>query len=355
MQRAADKIFEPANADVAQVVYALDFSHWKRAIVRDFFVGSDVVFVDRPEQVPANCVLAVWGSRPLPAPIGVGAKVLRLEDGFLRSVGLGADLIRPISWVADAQGIYYDSTRPSDLEHLLATTTFAAELVDRARQLRKRIAATGMTKYNVGGARWTAPHCAQRIILVPGQVETDASIAFGAPDEKTNLGLLRRVREANPDAHLLYKPHPDVVAGMRAAGAGEDSAAKWCDEVVTDVPMGDLLCKVDEVHVLTSLAGFEALLRGRAVTCYGQPFYSGWGLTQDLIALPRRRRMLQIDELVAGVLILYPRYMSRRSGALISPEQALDELLEWRERAGSDVPWWRRAFRMVLRRVVGVR
>jgi capsular polysaccharide export protein len=355
MQRAADTIGGPAEVAVAQVLYALGFSHWKRAIVRDFFAGSAVVFVDRPEQAPADCVLVVWGSTPLPEGVGEGVRLLRLEDGFLRSVGLGADLIRPISWVADAKGIYYDSTRPSDLEHLLSTTSFTAELVERARRLRERISATGMTKYNVGGARWTAPDGAQRVILVPGQVETDASIAFGAPGEKTNLGLLRRVREANPDAHLLYKPHPDVVAGLRAAGAGEDSAAKWCDEVVTDAPMGDLLCKVDEVHVLTSLAGFEALLRGRAVTCYGQPFYSGWGLTRDLIALPRRNRILRIDELVAGVLILYPRYMSRRSGALISPELALDELLDWRERAGPEVPWWRSAFRIVLRRVVGVR
>ncbi len=355
MQQAADTFGGPVDVAVAQVVYAVDFSHWKRTIVRDFFAGAEVVFVDRPEQAPADCVLVVWGSKPLPDCVGEGVRLLRLEDGFLRSVGLGADLIRPISWVADAKGIYYDSTRPSDLEHLLATTNFPADLVERACLLRQRIAATGMTKYNVGGAPWTAPGDARRVILVPGQVETDASIALGAPGEKTNLGLLRRVREANPDAHLLYKPHPDVVAGLRAAGAGEGSAAKWCDEVVTDASMGDLLGKVDEVHVLTSLAGFEALLRGRAVTCYGQPFYSGWGLTQDLIALPRRNRILRIDELVAGVLILYPRYMSRRSGALISPEQALDELLAWRERARPAVPWWRSAFRMVLRRVVGVR
>lgn len=79
------------------------------------------------------------------------------------------------------------------------------------------------------------------------------------------------------------------------------------------------------------------------------------GPDTNLIALPQRNRILRIDELVAGVLILYPRYISRRSGALISPEQALDELLAWRERARPAVPWWRSAFRMVLRRVVGVR
>lgn len=119
--------------------------------------------------------------------------------------------------------------------------------------------------------------------------------------------------------------------------------------------MGDLLMAVDEVHVLTSLAGFEALLRGKSVTCYGQPFYSGWGLTLDVAPNLRRTRRLLLDELVAGALIEYPIYLSRYSDALVTPEQALDELLAWRAKSGSAEPWWREIFRMVLRRVVGVR
>ena len=119
--------------------------------------------------------------------------------------------------------------------------------------------------------------------------------------------------------------------------------------------MGDLLMAVDEVHVLTSLAGFEALLRGKSVTCYGLPFYSGWGLTEDVVPNPRRNRRLSLDELVAGALIEYPVYLSRMSDALITPEQALDELLAWRARAGVAVPWWRKCFRIVLRLIMGVR
>ena len=44
---------------------------------------------------------------------------LRVEDGFLRSRGLGADLIPPLSLVLDDMGIYYDPNSPSRLETLI--------------------------------------------------------------------------------------------------------------------------------------------------------------------------------------------------------------------------------------------
>jgi capsular polysaccharide export protein len=248
----------------------------------------------------------------------------------------------------DGRGIYYDATRPSDLEYLLQNSPLDAALVRRAAALRQRIVEQGLTKYNVGGKRWQRPASAGRVILVPGQVETDASIAFGAPGVKRNVDLLRAVRESSPDAHVLYKPHPDVVAGLRRRGAGEDEAARWCDEVVADSAMADLLESVDEVHVLTSLAGFEALLRGKKVVAYGQPFYAGWGLTEDRGRVDRRSRKLGLDELVAGVLILYPTYVSRTTGRFTTPEQALDELLAWRRATPSAVPLWRRVLRLGL-------
>jgi capsular polysaccharide export protein len=337
------------------VIHALDFSAWKRAAVRQCFPGARVVFVACADDVPAGGVLAVWGMKPVVGEVAPGVRILRLEDGFLRSVGLGADLVRPMSWVVDGRGIYYDASQPSDLENLLAGSAFEPELVQRAGLLRERIVAEGLTKYNVGGSGWTRPSGVKKVILVPGQVESDASLAYGAPGIRSNIGLLQAVRQTNPEAHVIYKPHPDVMAGLRAKGAGEDGALRWCDELVVDVAMGDLLMAVDEVHVLTSLAGFEALLRGKAVTCYGQPFYSGWGLTLDVVPNPRRARSLSLDELVAGALIMYPIYMSRVGDALITPEQALDELLAWRARTAGVVPWWRGFFRMILRRVVGVR
>ena len=336
-------------------IYALDFSSWKRSAVCQCFPNVPVVFIANAADVPAGGLLLVWGMKPVMGELAEDVKILRLEDGFLRSVGLGADLIRPMSWVVDSRGIYYDATRPSDLEHLLAKAAFPPEMTARAALLRQRIVAEGLTKYNVGSSGWQRPSGVEKVILVPGQVESDASLVYGAPDIRMNIGLLQAVRRANEKAYIVYKPHPDVLAGLRAKGAGEGEAMHWCDELVTDAAMGDLLMAVDEVHVLTSLAGFEALLRGKSVICYGLPFYSGWGLTKDVVENPRRKRRLSLDELVAGALIEYPVYLSRMSDALITPEQALDELLAWRAKAGVSVLWWRKCFRIVLRLVMGVR
>ena len=336
-----------------RLIYALDFSFWKRPYVRMYFPGHAIRFVASIDKVPAGASLIVWGMRDVGLVVPDGVRLIRIEDGFVRSVGLGADLIQPLSWVIDDLGIYYDATRPSGLERILAETVFDGALVQRAAALREKIVATGLTKYNVGAGGWQRPPDGRRVILVPGQVESDASIAFGAPEGvcriRRNMDLLRAVREANPDAWVVYKPHPDVIAGLRIKGLDEDGALQWCDEQVVDAPMGDLLGQVDEVHVITSLAGFEALLRGKRVVCYGQPFYAGWGLTADVAPIARRTQNLTLDELVAGCLILYPTYVSRISQRFTSPECALDELLAWRAEAATGIPWWRKGLRFILR------
>lgn len=332
-------------------VWAYGFPRWKRKYVRRCLAGHDVQFLSPRAAVPPSGRLLLWGM--MPPPSGCTQKILRMEDGFLRSVGLGADLVRPLSWVIDETGLYYDATRPSDLETLLATADFSMDLCWRAASLRERILALGLTKYTLPGKKWQRPHTAQHVSLVVGQVESDASLAFGAPDIRTNLGLLQAVRVAQPDAYLVYKPHPDVVARLRAAGQGEDEARAWCDEIVTDAPMESLLEQVDDVHVITSLAGFEALLRGRKVICYGLPFYAGWGLTQDKLSCPRRGRILSLDALVAAALMLYPRYFSHRG--MMDPEMAITSLATWKQREAGRIHPFRGVYRFFLRRIAGVR
>jgi capsular polysaccharide export protein len=335
----------------APEVMALGFSPWKRRWVRAFFCGSRVQF--RSKGIAPGQAVAVWGrgGSHEAATHGGARPVITLEDGFLRSVGLGAHLIRPLSWVQDDLGIYYDASGPSRLEHLLAHTEFSPELLDRAAALRQAILEAGITKYNLEGTPWQRP-LERHVILVPGQVESDASIRCGATGIRNNMALLQAVRQAHPGSHIVYKPHPDVVAGLRDKGQGEHSASQWCDEIVTDAPMGQLLQNVDAVHVLTSLTGFEALLRGVPVTTYGQPFYAGWGLAQDLALTDtvrqRRERRLSLEQLVAGVLILYPAYVSRASNRYTTPERILWELQAWRGQA--DVSLWRRVLLKLFRK-----
>ena len=304
----------------------------------------------------ADEVLA-WGRKPSAlrakaAADAAGLPLITVEDGFLRSVGLGAE-DPPLSLIVDPLGIYYDATRPSRLEQLLQNEPCSPELLQRAAALREAICTAGVTKYNLPGATWKRPAGVERVILVPGQVESDASIRYGAHRIRRNLDLLKAVRERHPLAWLLYKPHPEVLAGTRAAGEDEERTSDWCNQVVGDVPFHELLSEVDEVHVLTSQSGFEALLRGVPVTTYGQPFYAGWGLTVDRDLSPdvqaRRTRRLSLDELVAATLIRYPTYVSRITRKFTTPERTLIEIQNWDEvPTQGRTPTWREMIQRLL-------
>uniref|UniRef100_UPI003850F465 capsular polysaccharide biosynthesis protein n=1 Tax=Halomonas elongata TaxID=2746 RepID=UPI003850F465 len=326
------------------VTYGL--SSWKRGFVGDFLGDGAAIRHLRhnkpPEGAERDERLLCWASQ-LDSAAEQRCRerdhvLWRMEDGFLRSIGLGVDLARPLSLVVDSLGIHYDANRESELERTLNEASFPPALLQRAARLRERLVALRISKYNVPGARRLQRPEGGRLLLVPGQVETDASIAHGTFDIRTNGDLLAAVRQANPEARILYKPHPDVTTGARV-GALSPGDERLYDLEVGDVDIVDLLDMVDEVHTMCSLAGFEALLRGRRVVTYGMPFYAGWGLTEDRHACPRRRRSLELDALVAATLILYPLYVDPGSRRLCNAETVV-ALLEQR-RADHHRPAWR--------------
>jgi capsular polysaccharide export protein len=310
-------------------ISALGFSRWKRFFIQRFLQGSDVAFAKTPPAVSpsqSSPAIALWGSADAPA-LPSNSTILRIEDGFLRSSGLGADLVRPLSLVIDDLGIYYDATRPSRLERILVTQVLDDAAIQRADALRDRIIELDLTKYNLGRQSWDRPNGLSPVILVVGQVETDTSIRLGSPEVRSNVELLRRVREENPSAYIVYKPHPDVLAGLRRQGYGESASLAFADEVLTrPVALGQFLGQIDEVHTMTSLLGFEAVIRDVKVVCHGLPFYAGWGLTEDRMSCPRRKRRLTVAELVHGALIAYPRYFNYERDCFVEPEQAVEQL-----------------------------
>ena len=248
-----------------------------------------------------------------------------VEDGFLRSRGLGADLIAPLSLVLDDVGIYYDATRPSRLENLInASGDLLADERARAAALVARITDARLSKYNLSGAQ-IADLPKGRRILVPGQVADDASIKLGTTGITDNKTLLKTVRAANPAAIVIYKPHPDVEAGLRN-GAVPD-ALEYADVVLSNTDPIAAIDAVDAVWTMTSLIGFEALLRGKEVTCLGMPFYAGWGLTDDrCMPIPRRTARVDLTALVHAALIAYPRYFDPITGLACPPEVVVDRI-----------------------------
>ncbi len=313
---------------------ACGFSSWKRRFIGDFLGPAAKVQYQKElptaeEQPLEKTKVLVWSSRinddfKSRHPHHM-ATLWRMEDGFIRSVGLGVDLAQPLSLVIDRYGIYYDPSQPSELETLLNNADFSDDLLTRAAQLRKRLVALKLSKYNVPGKETIDLPTNTHTILVPGQVESDASIATGSPEICTNSALLTAVREANPNAFIVYKAHPDVLTGARI-GALDTNAKRLYDLDASHIDITTLLARVDAVHTMSSLTGFEALLRQRQVYTYGLPFYAGWGLTQDAMHCPRRNRGLSLDALVAGTLLLYPNYVDPSSRQLCNAETVVSLL-----------------------------
>ncbi len=325
---------------------------WKRRPLAEFFkADAAMVFDDNGARAAdgANTLerpLLVWAGKEEPAH-SAHRPPLRIEDGFLRSRGLGAELVPPLSLVRDDLGIYYDPTRESRLErHIAAATALPDHARDRAERLITKITENRLGKYNLerplpAGLN-TLPDGPR--ILVPGQVEDDASIRLGTTEITTNLGLLKRARAENPDAVIIYKPHPDVEAGLREGRIPPDEAAQYADLIADQADPIALLEHVDALWTMTSTMGFEAMLRGVPVTCLGAPFYAGWGLTTDLGNIPERR-MARPDliALTYAVLIDYPRYFDPVTKTACPVEVVVNRL------ASGEIPKGRRGTRLLAK------
>jgi capsular polysaccharide export protein len=324
-----------SNRDIGA---AVGFALWKRKTVTPLlWGGTSVPFVSTVPNAAAGDHIAIWKSRTASRNLtrleASGAQLIEVEDGFIRSAGLGAECIPPLSIVVDRGGIYFDPSRASDLERLLAEGEFPPEIIDRAGRLRALIVESGISKYEIGVGPLERRQTAKRQLLVVGQVEDDRAVVDGG-GPATNVGLLERVRRHDPAAHLIYKPHPDVEAGHRKGAIPTARSLSVADEIAPAATIASLIDLVDEVHVNTSLAGFEALLRAKPVTTYGVPFYAGWGLTRDLGPVPSRRtRRLTVDELVAASLLLYPRYLDPVTGLPCPPEVLVHRLADRRSSA----------------------
>ncbi len=321
LQQAVQQCF----SDLRQVA-ALRFQWWKRPFATPYIGAGDgaLRWTHAPQSVRANECAVLWGARSADG-LAPDVRRVRIEDGFFHSTGLGSDMIAPRSQVIDRRGLYFDASQPSDLSVLLNETEFSEAELARAAALRSKVVQLGVTKYNLGRRRpsWSAP-AGQHVVLVPGQVADDASIRLGTRAIGTADALLREVRRLRPDAFVVYKPHPDVLSGNRN---GLIDAQLLADVVDTEADLLSLVDAAHEVHTLSSLAGFDALLRGKTVFTYGLPFYAGWGLTHDALApVPWRHRTLTLDMLCAGVLLRYPLYFDWNTRLFTTPEAVVEQL-----------------------------
>ncbi len=345
--------FRRSSSRGKPLAVVIGFSPWK-TFIRDWLPGYDIRresnkltrrdfwLTTAPLLLSArpNVEVFAWGYKepPFVTRFCKRHKIIinRVEDGFIRSVQLGASKAPPLSICIDRQGLYFDATQPSDLEDLLNTFDFEAnpDLVERARRGMEALLGSKLSKYNTGAAARAeelyGPKQGRKRVLVLGQGEGDMSVIKGCATNLTNNDLVRIARNENPGAQIIYKPHPEVLHGVRKDPPQSDprEVIRIAQVLLEDVSLADAFETIDHVYTITSLSGFEALIRGIPVTCLGAPFYSGWGLTDARQPVERRKRKLTIEQLFAGAYILYPRYYHPTRREMIEYEEALTLLAE---------------------------
>ncbi|MDR2081435.1 MAG: capsular polysaccharide biosynthesis protein [Campylobacteraceae bacterium] len=352
LMQAMQNIVYIKNNNLHKKGFFFGFSKWKHNFVKPFFEKEQFakIFFINPffqknhlktalkNGLDENSLIYVWGKKSFHKIENYAKKhdisIFRVEDGFIRSVELGSDLARPYSLVVDRHGIYFDAARKSELEQILNETDFDEKIIKKAKEIQAFLIKERISKYNAALHESINIKTDKKIIFAVGQVDDDASIIYGSQN-MSNLALLKTVREKNPQSYIVYKPHPDVLAKNRMGKISEHEVLQYADKIIKNASLDNLFEICDEVHTITSLVGFEAVLRGKKVVTYGMPFYAGWGLSDDMLANERRKRKLNIYELIAGVLILYPRYISPKNYKLCDIKTFLQEFKEEKIRYNS--------------------
>ena len=238
---------------------------------------------------------------------------IALEDGFLRSLDLGCKGAQPLSLVVDHASIYYDATEPSELETLLNSSDWETPaLSDSARCAMENIKRYHLSKYNhapdISSDLWgnaPSPH-----VLVLDQTVGDASVSLGMASDASFKAMLDEALSLYPLENIRVKTHPDVIAGKKRGFLADYAKSHGVQVISLDCSPISLLSQADVVYTVTSQMGFEALMLGKEVHCFGMPFYAGWGLTIDKQTCPRRTRKRSIEEVFAAAYMLYARYVN---------------------------------------------
>ncbi|MGJ8537336.1 MAG: capsular polysaccharide export protein, LipB/KpsS family, partial [Parasphingopyxis sp.] len=325
----------------------------------------EVPQIERRRWPSANTdAVAGWGHKPTARRARAiaarkGLPYIALEDGFLRSIGLGEAGVPPLSMVVDDIGIYYDARSPSRIEMLLEQGGWQTpELLARGEKAMQKIVEYGLSKTNA--APRLDHHALQaakkRRVLVVDQTLGDEAIAGGLADTERFATMLEVARRDEPDAEIIVRRHPAVAAGLKK-GCIPEEALGGVTLLDSEARATDILTQLDAVYCVTSLMGFEALMLGKPVRCFGMPFYAGWGATRDEVRCERRTAKRSIQEIFAAAYILYSRYVDPISGAATSLEATIERLHDWRRVADSNTghfaaigftPWKRAAVRNML-------
>lgn len=268
-----------------------------------------------------------------------GLPIVFCEDSFLRAATVFWDFSVPallrqsVSLSCDSQGLYFDATRPTNIENIIKHYKVSPKEIDTAQRLIEKIVSNKISKYN------NQPLACPRLpgsmsrdkVLVIDQDKGDASIRLGMASDATFEAMLMAAADENPNADILVKTHPDsLVKGGRIGNLANIPDSDRIHKITFPVNPYTILDQVSKVYVCTSTFGFEALLCGKPVSVFGMPWYAGWGVTEDRQSNPRRGLKKTVRELFYDFYVRYSRYANPHTNEPCSIDEAINQLLHFR-------------------------
>ncbi|CAH7354878.1 putative Beta-3-deoxy-D-manno-oct-2-ulosonic acid transferase [Vibrio chagasii] len=344
--RKTDFFFAPdRNNQGRKRVFAFKVASWKREYISEVYSEYDWVFIGNKKRAKSfsklianssDPVFLFWGVSEHHSDLAYAQRknipIWRMEDGFLRSIGLGCHHNLPSSLVIDkTSGIYFDPTSENGLSLLISSVDRV--ITPEHHILFSNFIDSSLSKYNSYSGSLTFEPTSDSVLVI-GQVEDDSSILKGGCGYD-NLSAVMKAISDNPDSHVYYKPHPDVISGKRLGAECHKEIEKGATIISEPLPLVELVSNFDRVYVISSLVGLEALFRGATVTVLGKPFYAGWGLTDDrnaslvtdLVSYFGTRELALIH-LFRSVYIDYPDYFNLSDCKKTSFSKVMNEIFD---------------------------
>jgi len=266
---------------------------------------------------------------------------LSIEDGFLRSLDSGISSRHGLSVVVDDIGIYFDMAHHSRLEQLIvertkSTSNDRAAGEARARHLMARICEEKLSKYNsiidcpsldklINEENINEKESASQFhVLLIDQVAGDASVKGAGANKRQFKKMLKFACHNHPNAHIWIKAHPASKSGY-LSNLKLPKNVRLLTEFLNPI---ELLKQVSEVYTVSSHMGFEALMLGKKVYCFGVSWYSGWGLTDDTNSPRNLLKSVQKRRLASAKIILNNRDTSNLAVFPATSHKTLETSLE---------------------------
>jgi len=262
-------------------------------------------------KIDKDAVFLGWGYKKSGLEAKEMPKHLLLEDGFIRSLGLGVEGYPAFSIVEDEKGMHYDAKKETTIENILNNYDFENDkkLLSLANDAVNLIKKYKISKYNLSEMR--LPENVKikgKKVLIIAQTAGDNSLKYGRAYEFEPKDIILSALEENPGAKIYVKIHPDVLTGKRKSSIDVELAKKHCMVITENTNPIMLLEEFDKIYTQTSQMGFEAAFLGKEVITFGMPFYAGWRITKDKLTEKRRKRKLTPLEVFAAAYILYSKY-----------------------------------------------